>query len=110
MHRSASRVLVPAILLVQLVAGPGCSRKFFRDRADADVAGVITQKNHFPDWAVKNWYVYPHPDSRFADPYNPDRPPYPPDDYASRLLSPNPQHPTKRTGTGRFDGDGYLRL
>ena len=107
MHGSA-RLAVYA--LVSLVVGAGCTRKFFREMADKDVAGVITQKNVFPDWAVKNWHVYPDPRSRFADPFNPDRPPYPPDDYAARLLSPNPQHPTKRTGTGRFDGEGYLTL
>jgi hypothetical protein len=107
MYRTA-RLLIPAVLV--LLAGPGCSRKFFRKRADADVTGIITQKNQFPDWVVKNWFVYPHPDARFADPYNPDRPPYPPDDFAARVLSPNPQHPTKRTGVGRYDGQGYLRI
>lgn len=78
--------------------------------ADRDVAGVITQKNIFPDWSVQNWHVYPDPRARFADPFNPDRPPYPPDDYAARVLSPNPQRPTKKSGVGRFDGDGYLKL
>ena len=82
--------------LVLLLAGlaAGCNRQHYRQRADKDVEGVITQKNVFPEWGVKNWYVYPHPDARFADPGNPDRPPYPPDDYAARVLSPNPQHPT----------------
>ncbi len=107
MNRSA-RLLIPVVLL--MLAGPGCSRKFFRKNADKDVQAIISQKNQFPDWAVKNWFVYPHPDARFADPYNPDRPPYPPDDYAARQLSPNPQHPTKRTGVGRFDGEGYMRI
>jgi outer membrane efflux protein len=110
MHGSARR-FSPAILVALLaVAGPGCSRKFFRERADCDVEGVITQKNRFPAWAVKNWHVYPDPRARFADPFNPDRPPYPPDDYAARALSPNPQHPHKKSGVGRVDGEGYLRL
>jgi hypothetical protein len=91
-----------------LVAAPGCTRNFFRQRADKDVAGVITQKNVFPDWRVLNWHVYPDPRARFADPSCPDRPPYPPDDYAARILSPNPQHPTKKVGAGRFEGTGYL--
>jgi hypothetical protein len=109
MHGSV-RPLVLAISAVLLLAGPGCSRKFFRERADADAAGVITQKNRFPDWAVKNWHVYPDPRARFADPFNPDRPPYPPDDYAARVLSPNPQHPHKKSGVGRIDGQGYMHL
>jgi hypothetical protein len=95
---------------VVLAAGLGCSRKFFRERADKDVAGVITEKNVFPDWQVRNWHVYPDPRARFADKCNPDRPPYPPDDYAARLLSPNPQRPTKKSGVGRVDGDGYIAL
>lgn len=111
MHGTVSFKLVAGVLLSSVFwAGSGCSRKFFREYADKDVAGVITQKNMFPDWAVKNWHVYPDPRSRFADPYNPDRPPYPPDDFAARALSPNPQRPTKKTGTGRYDGDGYLAL
>ena len=57
-----------AAALAVLAAGAGCTRKFFRERADADVAGVITQKNQFPEWVVKNWHVYPHPDARFAHP------------------------------------------
>lgn len=90
--------------------GTGCTRQFFRERADKDVAGVITQKNVFPDWQVKNWYVYPDPRARFADPSRPDRPPYPPDDYAARVLAPNPQKPHKKWGAGRYDGDGYINL
>ena len=85
-------VAVAAMLAV------GCTRQFFRERADADVEGILTQKNVFPEWAVQNWHVYPDPRSRFADPYSPDHPPYPPDDYAARLLSPNPQRPGKKSG------------
>jgi hypothetical protein len=103
------RVLqIAAAALVLLDAG--CSRTFFRQAADKDVEGVMTEKNKFPDWDVKSWNVYPDPRSRFADPNNPDRPPYPPDDYAARILSPNPQHPTKKTGVGRVEGDGYLKM
>jgi hypothetical protein len=111
MHESAShlRSLV-TIALVSLVVGPGCTRKYFRQAADKDVEGVISQKNVFPDWEVKGWHVYPDPRARFADTFNPDRTPYPPDDYAARLLAPNPQKPTKKTGTGRIDGNGYLAM
>ena len=49
-----------------LAVGPGCSRKFFRQRADKEVEGVLTQKNVYPDWQVKNWNVYPDPRARFA--------------------------------------------
>jgi hypothetical protein len=96
------------ILSAVLVASVGCSRKHWRQRADDDVTGIITQKNVFPDWQVKNWHVYPDQRSRYADPSNPDRPPYPPDDYAARELSPNPQKPGHFAGAGRYEGDGYM--
>src|SRR5206468_399151 len=98
------------LLAALLGSGSGCTRKFFRERADNDVAGVLTQKNIFPDWVIKSWHVYPNPMARFADPSNPDRPPFPPDDFAARMLSPNPQHPGKKAGAGRHDGDGYVEL
>jgi hypothetical protein len=87
----------------------GCSRQQFRERADKDVEGVISQKNVFPDWKVENWHVYPDPRARFADApdSHPDFPPYPPDDYAAWVTSPNPQHPG-RGGAGRYEGTGYL--
>ncbi|HEX4611444.1 MAG TPA: TolC family protein, partial [Urbifossiella sp.] len=100
------RGLGMVLLLVGVSAG--CNRQHYRQRADKDVEAIITQKNVFPDWSVKNWNAYPHPDARYADPGDPDHPPYPPDDYAVRVLAPNPQHPTKRSGTGRFEGRGYL--
>ncbi len=94
-----------------LIFGPGCARYNYRERADKDVTGIVTQKNVFPDWQVKkDWHVYPDPRARFADATNPDRPPYPPDDPAARLLSPNPQRPTKKSGVGRTDGEGYVSL
>lgn len=101
---------VRGVALLLLLAGfaAGCNRQHYRQRADKDVEGVISQKNIFPAWQVKNFHAYPHPDARYADPSDPDHPPYPPDDYAARLLSPNPQHPTKRSGAGRFEGTGYL--
>lgn len=100
--------LVVAAFLTALSAG--CTRKFFRNCADDDVTGVLTQKNVFPDWKIENWHVYPDPRARFADLSNPDRPPYPPDDYAAYRLSPNPQSPKKKWGVGRVDGEGYLTI
>lgn len=108
--RQSTRQILHALPTLLLLVNAGCSRTFFRQAADKDVEGVITEKNKFPDWDTKSWHVYPDPRSRFADANNPDRPPYPPDDYAARVLSPNPQHPTKKTGVGRVDGDGYLKM
>jgi len=109
MHASARCLPVLAILAaLVLVTTPGCTRHFYRQAADKDVEGVITQKDIFPSWKLTNWNVYPNPMARYADNSNPDRPPYPPDDYAARLTSPNPQRPTKKSGVGRVDGTGYL--
>ncbi|MDY3552461.1 TolC family protein [Gemmata sp. JC717] len=112
MHGSARCLpYIAGFALLALIATPGCSRFHYRERADKDVAGVISQKNIFPDWQVKkDWHVYPDPRARFADNSNPDRPPYPPDDFAARVLSPHPQRPTKKSGVGRVDGDGYVAM
>src|SRR5262245_40827060 len=98
--------LVFALGLVGIHAG--CSRNAFRNRADADVEGVISQKNIAEEWKVENWHVYPDARARYADPSNTDFPPYPPDDYAASVLSPNPQSPGK-AGSDRYEGDGYIR-
>jgi outer membrane protein TolC len=98
--------LIGSVCAVGLV---GCSRQAFRERADADVEGIITQKNLAEEWKVENWHVYPDSRARFADPNCPDFPPYPADDFAAYVLSPNPQVPGQ-SGSGRFEGDGYLAM
>ena len=97
------------LLIGLTAAAAGCSREHFRARADKDVEAVVSQKNLFPDWKVENWHAYPDPRARFADPSCPDAPPYPPDDYAAYVTSPNPQRPG-RGGAGRYEGDGYLQV
>jgi hypothetical protein len=91
------------------VATEGCSRHFYRKRADEDVSEILAQKDKYPDWAIENWHVYPDPRARFADPSDPDHPPMPPDDPAAYCLSPNPQKPRK-VGIERIEGNGYLEL
>src|SRR4051812_18733403 len=85
------------MLLAALAAlGPsGCTRRFFRTRADKEVADVLCEKDVYPAWKIANFNVYPNPLARYADPTNPDRPPMPPDDPAAHDLSPNPQRPPK---------------
>ncbi|MCE9531178.1 MAG: TolC family protein, partial [Planctomycetes bacterium] len=94
-------------LLVIVLAGSGCTRKFYRKRTDDDVVGLLTQKNQFPQWGIEAWHIYPDPRSRFADVSNPDRPPKPPDDLASYLLSPDPQ-PRGPKKTALMEGNGYM--
>ncbi|MCU0704487.1 MAG: TolC family protein [Fimbriiglobus sp.] len=97
-----------ALALAIVAVFAGCSRQAFRDRADRDVEAVIGQKNVVPQWEVKNWHVYPDSRARFSDTGSPDFPAYPPDDYAAKVLSPNPQRPGQG-GSGRYEGDGWLK-
>src|SRR6516162_4209879 len=78
-----------------LADAAGCSRSFYRKRADEEVAEVLAQKDKYPAWAIENWHVYADPRARFADPSDPDHPPKPPDDPAAYYMSPNPQKPGK---------------
>lgn len=99
-----------ALVALLVVAGIGCTRRFYRNQADRDVAGVIAGKDVFPDWKIENYNgAYPDARARFSDPTNPDRPPMPPDDPAAKMLGPNPQKP-RHAGIGSFEGTGYLDL
>ena len=100
-------VALTAALVLGL--GVGCSRDFYRERADKEVSEVLTEKDIYPQWRIEDMHVYPDSRARFADPTNPDRPPMPPDDPASYDLSPNPQKPGK-PGVARVEGTGYLDL
>lgn len=98
-------------LALLLVVAAGCTRRFFRERADRDVESVIDEKNVDPRWAVENWYVYPDGRSRFVDVDKPDHPRKPPDDPAAAALSPNPQ-PIRSHFGRKYDqeGAGYLEF
>jgi hypothetical protein len=61
----------------------GCSRQFFRVRADKEVKYLITQKSNDPRWEYLNYTIGMDPRSRYFDPTNPDCPPMPYDDPAS---------------------------
>lgn len=108
LHKMGCRIgclLLAGILLF----GSGCTRRFFRDRADNEVERILAHKNRFPQWQIENWHVYPNPQARFADDSNPDRPPMPPDDPAARMTAPNPQRPGPG-GVRWMEGTGYLDL
>jgi hypothetical protein len=87
----------------------GCTRRFYRNRADLEVDDILTEKDQFPDWQIEQYHVYPDPRARFADDSNPDCPPMPPDDPASEEMAPNPQKPG-HAGVRLIEGAGYLEL
>jgi outer membrane protein TolC len=107
--RTAAR-LVPVVALLLVVAA-GCTRRFFRERADRDVENLLTEKNVDPRWALENWYIYPDERARFVDTEKPDHPRKPPDDPAAAALAPNPQPIRSRFRRGiDQEGAGYLEF
>ena len=97
------------VLLASLTTQSGCTRKFYRNQADKEVDCILTEKNVHDAWRIDGSYHLPPDADGFADPSCPDRPPMPPDDPATKKLSPNPQKPGK-AGVGNFEGTGYLEL
>ena len=110
-ERSVRRPAFAMMILVLLatVAGPGCGREFFREWADQDVSEAIFEKSRDPRWRLETFSIEPPALSRFADPYDPDRPPAPPDDFATEKTSPVPQWPHHRLITP-VEGTGYLNM
>ena len=70
------------LLLVAVCAG-GCTRSYYRRSADRDTYQAIEQHSDEARWPIANVLVTAPPESRLYDPYNPDRPPMPPDDPAA---------------------------
>jgi hypothetical protein len=87
----------------------GCTRKFWRKQADAEVDALLTSKNCYDAWKIEEYRLPPDGRARFADPNPVDRPPMPPDDPGAKALSPNPQKPGK-AGIDNPEGIGYLEL
>jgi hypothetical protein len=107
---SCLRATLAHLLIAGLLLGSsGCTRRFYRNQVDKEVEQVLAQKDKYAAWKIENWWVYPDQRARFADPSNPDRPPVPPDDPATRDLSPNPQK-VPHAGVERIEGSGYLDL
>jgi hypothetical protein len=104
-HPGSFLLLVLLLALIPVTAG--CTRRFFRDWADREVLQVLDSKDDFPQWELRDYYVYPHPLARFADPTNPDFPPMPPDDVPTWMLSTRPQKPKQ---IAYIEGTGYLHV
>jgi hypothetical protein len=102
--------LACALLIAGVLAAlPGCTRRFYRLRADKEVDAALAEKDKYPAWKIDAYHAYPDPRARFADPTDPDHPPMPPDDPAAWDLSPHPQKPGK-DGVAMVGGTGYLDL
>ena len=87
----------------------GCTREFYREWANQDVSEAVFEKTRDPRWRMDIFSVEPPALSRFADPYDQEVPPAPPDDPAAEALSPVPQWPDNRL-LMPVEGTGYLDL
>ncbi len=110
-HRLAlapvARLRLLALLGLALGSQTGCGREFFREWANQDVSEAVFEKSRDPRWRIDLFSVESPAVSRYANPYDPDRPPAPPDDYATQELSPVPQWPDNRLIVPA-EGTGYL--
>jgi len=67
------------VIVISTTALTGCSREWYREQADANVAELIEEKTR--DRPDSSWTgIDMDSRSRFYDPYDPVRPPMPPDD------------------------------
>jgi hypothetical protein len=107
-NRSPRRWL---ILLAALAVGApiGCSREFFREWANQDVSEAVFEKSRDPRWRLDMFTIEPPAMARYANPYDPDTPPAPPDDYPTQAMSPVPQWPDNRL-IMPIEGTGYLDM
>jgi outer membrane protein TolC len=69
------------VLVLALLAG--CSRSYYRQSADRETYGAISERLDNPQWELPRIGIEPAPESRLFDPYDPDCPPMPPDDPAA---------------------------
>jgi len=99
----------PALLACLLGTQAGCTREFFREWANQDVSEAVFEKSRDPRWRLDTFSIEPPAMSRFADPYDPDFPPAPPDDRAAEALSPVPQSPDNRLLVP-VEGNGYIQM
>ncbi|HUP82020.1 MAG TPA: TolC family protein, partial [Pirellula sp.] len=67
-------------ILLAVVLNIGCNPRDYRQNADRETYRILTQKTADPRWSVNSLNVVPQGNSRFSDPFDPDRPPMPPDD------------------------------
>ena len=105
--RHLRRGVTLALLVVAVESG--CSREFYREWANQDASEAVFEKSRDPRWRLDAFTVEPPAMSRFADPYDPEFPPAPPDDPASEALSPVPQWSDHRLITPA-EGTGYLDM
>ncbi|QDU78664.1 Outer membrane efflux protein [Polystyrenella longa] len=73
------------LLVICLISlcNTGCSRSFWRKQADEESYRLLVNKMTDYRWTLPRIDVTPSPYSRLYEPYDPDKPPLPPDDPAA---------------------------
>jgi len=97
------------LLALALGCQAGCGREFYREWANQDASEAVFEKSRDPRWRLDMFSITPPALARFSDPYDPDRPPAPPDDHAVQATSPVPQWPENRLLVPP-EGTGYLDM
>jgi hypothetical protein len=95
--------------LLVLALAAGCTRSHYRKAADRDAYPILDERVVSPAYAIGRTRLEPAPESRLADPFDPDRPPKPPDDPAAALFMDRPGWPHD-SKPGACDGPPYLRF
>lgn len=109
MKKRIVRVLPLAAFSIGAMGLSGCTREFFRQWANQDTTEAVFEKTRDPRFRLDMFSIEPPAMSRFADPFDPDHPPAPPDDVAAEALSPVPQAPRSRL-LSPIEGTGYLAM
>lgn len=94
-------------LLLVLAALVGCSRSHYREAADREAYPILGERIVSPAFDIGRTRVEPAPGSRLADPFDPDHPPKPPDDFSASLFM---QKPDGRHGSHKWGKDGNTHL
>ena len=72
-----------ALCVMLALPAVGCSPRAYRLNADREAYCILAEKTADPRWSAPRHNIEPPSNSRFADPFDRDRPPMPPDDPAA---------------------------
>ncbi len=95
------------LMVLAMVTTGGCTRNFYRERADKEAFDILKEKEKDPRWRLGEFSVYPDPRARFADFTNWDHPPTPFDDPYVKKYGPRPQ---KIKIEDYKEGDGWKKF
>ena len=95
------------VLLLVMGVVAGCTRAHYRNQADNEVYPILAQRIVFPQFDIGRTQLEPDPTSRLADPFNPDRPPKPPDDPAAAIFM---DRPGGMRGSRHWERDGVTDM